>query len=191
MLALPRIETKHALLRLPELSDIPDILRYFLENESHLSQFDPKRPAEFYTDTFWNEQIPRHLDQFLADQALRLYVFGRQSGEVMGTIGFSQICRGPFQACYLGYGIGRKFEGKGLMFEALSAAIAYMFTELNLHRIMANHLPDNERSGRLLARLGFTHEGVAKDYLRINGAWRDHVLTSLHNPDWRENGPGA
>ena len=49
---------------------------------------------------------------------------------------------------------------------------------------MANYIPENERSGRLLARLGFTREGLAKDYLFIDGAWRDHVLTALANPDF-------
>lgn len=47
---------------------------------------------------------------------------------------------------------------------------------------MANYVPTNERSGRLLRRLGFTVEGYARDYLFIDGAWRDHVLTSLTNP---------
>jgi ribosomal-protein-alanine N-acetyltransferase len=72
------------------------------------------------------------------------------------------------------------------MFEALSAAIDYAFRELNIHRIMANHLLDNERSARLLQRLGFVREGVAKDYLRIDGVWRDHVLNSLTNAQWVE-----
>jgi ribosomal-protein-alanine N-acetyltransferase len=47
---------------------------------------------------------------------------------------------------------------------------------------MANYRPENERSGRLLQRLGFAREGYARDYLFIDGAWRDHVLTSLTTP---------
>ena len=68
------------------------------------------------------------------------------------------------------------------MSETLIAAIGFVFEELDLHRIMANHLPDNERSARLLARLGFEREGFAKSCLKIDGRWRDHVLTSLLNP---------
>ena len=52
--------------------------------------------------------------------------------------------------------------------------------------IMANHLAANYLSARLLQKLGFTRECVAKDYLKINGAWRDHVLNSLTNHDWTE-----
>ncbi len=80
--------------------------------------------------------------------------------------------------------LGKKWQGKGLMFEALTAAIRYMQRTQHIHRIMANYMPHNKRSGDLLARLGFEKEGYAKDYLLIDGQWRDHVLTALTTPDW-------
>ena len=57
-----------------------------------------------------------------------------------------------------------------------------MFDTVGLHRIQANHLPENVRSARLLRRVGFVPEGYARDYLFIDGAWRDHVLTACTNP---------
>ena len=71
------------------------------------------------------------------------------------------------------------------MSEALPAAIDYVFANLNLHRIMANYLPDNQRSGNLLKRLGFVVEGYARDYLLINGKWQAYILTSLTNHNWQ------
>jgi ribosomal-protein-alanine N-acetyltransferase len=68
------------------------------------------------------------------------------------------------------------------MREALLKANAYVFDSLGLHRIMANYMPSNERSAHVLDRLGFTREGLAKDYLKIDGRWEDHILTSLINP---------
>jgi ribosomal-protein-alanine N-acetyltransferase len=56
-----------------------------------------------------------------------------------------------------------------------------MFDTQNLHRIMANYIPGNERSARLLERLGFEREGYAKAYLNIAGRWQDHVMTALVN----------
>jgi ribosomal-protein-alanine N-acetyltransferase len=73
------------------------------------------------------------------------------------------------------------------MTEALSIAINYVFEELNLHRIMANYMPHNRRSGNVLKRLGFVVEGYARDYLMINGKWEDHIFTSLINPHWRSH----
>ena len=63
-------------------------------------------------------------------------------------------------------------------------AIRYMQRTQHIHRIMANYMPHNQRSGNLLARLGFEKEGYAKDYLLIDGEWRDHVLTALTTRDW-------
>ncbi|RLS12169.1 30S ribosomal protein S5 alanine N-acetyltransferase, partial [Acinetobacter baumannii] len=74
--------------------------------------------------------------------------------------------------------------GQGLMFEALQPLIRYMQRQERMHRIMANYMPHNHRSGNLLARLGFEREGYAKDYLMIDGQWRDHVLTALTNKEW-------
>ncbi|WP_209313631.1 GNAT family N-acetyltransferase [Jannaschia formosa] len=68
------------------------------------------------------------------------------------------------------------------MSKILSAALAHVFDELDFHRVMANHLPENERSARLLSRIGFEREGYAKSYLKIAGRWRNHVLTSKPNP---------
>jgi ribosomal-protein-alanine N-acetyltransferase len=72
------------------------------------------------------------------------------------------------------------------MSEALERAIRYLFDDLLLHRIEANHMPSNTRSAKLLARLGFEREGYARDYLFIDGAFRDHVLTSLTNRALRD-----
>ena len=68
------------------------------------------------------------------------------------------------------------------MSEILSAGLDYMFSEMKLHRVMANYAPENKRSDRLLNRLGFEKEGYAKSYLRIDGEWKDHILTSKINP---------
>ena len=57
----------------------------------------------------------------------------------------------------------------------------YMFEEENLHRIMPNYVPSNKRSEKLLTKLGFVREGLAKDYLFINGKWENHILTALVN----------
>ena len=105
-----------------------------------------------------------------------------RSGPVVGVINLSQIVRGGFQAGIVGYSLDAGEQGRGLMCEGLLALIEYAFLDLGLHRVMANYRPENERSARVLERLGFEREGYAKEYLYIDGAWRDHVLTSLVRP---------
>src|SRR4029077_11941499 len=97
---------------------------------------------------------------------------------------FSNIIRGPLQACFLGYALGERHQGTGVMTEALRLAIDYMFREMHIHRISANYMPHNTASAAVLKRLGFTVEGYSRDYLRIEGRWQDHILTSLLDPEW-------
>ena len=83
------------------------------------------------------------------------------------------------------YTLAEASQGKGYMTEALKVAISYVFTELNMHRIMASYIPHNQRSGMLLKRLKFVVEGYARDYLTIDGQWQDRILTSLINHNWK------
>lgn len=102
--------------------------------------------------------------------------------EIIGWISFTNIVRGIFQACNLGYKLAEDAQGHGYMTEAGRAGIDFVFGTLRLHRIMANYLPHNDRSSAVLSRLGFEKEGYAKNYLFIDGKWQDHILTSLLNP---------
>ena len=71
------------------------------------------------------------------------------------------------------------------MREGLTAVINFAFSsEMYLHRIQANVRPENHRSLRLLEELGFEREGFARDYLFIDGTWRDHAMLALRNAEF-------
>ena len=59
-----------------------------------------------------------------------------------------------------------------------------MFDELRLHRLEAACLPHNEPSKAVLGKAGFHEEGLARQYLRINGQWADHLLFALLRADY-------
>ncbi len=137
----------------------------------------------FDTEAWWAQRIREQESERAARSALRFVLKARGGdGRVLGAANFNAFVWGAFRACYLGYALDREAEGQGLMFEALTAALEHVFREVRAHRVMANHLPDNARSARLLERLGFLREGYARDYLFIAGAWRDHVLTAKTSP---------
>ena len=185
----PVIETERLVLRLGEVRDAPESVRYFSENRAHLAPSRPTMSPEFFTVDFWRSQAHAALSEFRTERSLRLLVFERAGGDrVIGNVNFVQMQRGAAQYCTLGYGIAQDREGLGLMREALQGGIGHVFGEMNLHRIQANYVPWNRRSGGLLRRLGFVVEGYARDYLFLDGRWEDHVLTSLTNPRWREQG---
>ncbi len=177
---LPCIHTERLTLQLPPRDAADRVLAFFHDNAEHLAPYDPPRPDGFLTPAFWHERLERIPVEFEQDIALRLVMTkrGDENGPILGMCNFSQIFRGPLQACVLGYSLDHRHVGRGLMAEALRPAIDYVFNELGLHRIEANYMPTNERSGRLLRRLGFVVEGYARDYLFIAGGWQDHVRTA-------------
>jgi ribosomal-protein-alanine N-acetyltransferase len=184
--APPRIETERLVLRLGEAGDADAIARYFTENRAHLAPSRPIVGEEFYTAPFWRAQADAHLAELREGRSVRLFVFPRsEPARVIGNVNFTQIFRHPAHYCVMGYGLDREHVGRGMMSEAVGAAVEYMFREQRIHRVMANYVPRNERSGSLLRRLGFTVEGYARDYLLLNGRWEDHILTSRIAPEWR------
>jgi [ribosomal protein S5]-alanine N-acetyltransferase len=121
----------------------------------------------------------------LAGTALRLFVFTADESQIIGSLGLTRITRGVRFDCSLSYAIRQSQEGSGLMSEAVRAAIQYAFADLGLHRIEAAHSADNDRSRRLLERLGFERVGLIRGFLLTGGQWRDTVLHSLLNPSWQ------
>jgi [ribosomal protein S5]-alanine N-acetyltransferase len=156
---------------------------FFRRNEARLRPWDPPRPSGILEVPFWEAEAARAAVDYRDGAVVRWLMFGPDAPDrVIGRINYTQIVRGPFQSCMLGYAIDGDFEGRGLMHEALQATLRHVFESLHLHRVQANHLPENRRSARLLQRLGFRVEGQAQAYLFVNGAWRDHVLTALTDP---------
>jgi ribosomal-protein-alanine N-acetyltransferase len=88
----------------------------------------------------------------------------------------------PAQAANIGYWVGEPYEGQGYMQEAVGTVCAWAFQVLDLCRIEAGTLPNNERSQRVLAKVGFEREGYARDYLEIAGKREDHILFALVRP---------
>jgi ribosomal-protein-alanine N-acetyltransferase len=179
------METPRLWIRPAAPPDALAILDFVNRNYTHLHPVEPERPTSFYTEEHWELQIQRNREELLCGHAARLFLFRTTDpARVIGTANLNQIIRGAFHSCFLGYSLDYNEQGQGLMFEALEAVIRCAFRELSLHRISANYMPHNARSGRLLKRLGFQVEGFARDYLLINGRWEDHILTSLLNPAW-------
>jgi ribosomal-protein-alanine N-acetyltransferase len=181
---VPEIVTERLLVGLPPRDAAARMLAFYAENRAHLDPWSPPHPPGFFTERYWRERIAAWHSEFRAGTSARFVFVERSdaSGPIVGHASFTQVVRGPFQACYLGYAIDARREGLGYMTEGLAASIRFVFDEMRLHRVMANYVPTNERSGSVLRRLGFVVEGYARDYLFVGGAWRDHVLTSLTNP---------
>jgi len=176
------LRTERLMVRTPRTGDGVRYARYYAENCDFLQPYSPRFDASMFAERDWEASIPIIQQQFANGQAARFCLF--LGDEMAGVANLTQISRDPSYSCTLGYTLCERHQGKGLMYEALQAIVQYAFDRRHLHRIQANYMPHNRRSGDLLRRLGFHVEGYARDYLLIDGRWEDHVLTSLTNTDW-------
>lgn len=165
------MQTERLHLRAAGAVEAAQVADYFRRNREFLAPFEPTRGEPYFQAERWRRATPHRWFLCLKEDPER----------VVGTVHLSQLSPEPFLAGYLGFSLDQRMQGRGLMREALERVVAHAFEGLGLHRIMANHLPENLRSERLLEALGFEKEGFARDYLRIQGRWRDHVLRALVN----------
>lgn len=179
----PLLQGERVYLRYPMMGDFEGWASLREESRAFLAPWEPTWPADDLTRASFRRRLRRYSRDVREDLGYAFLIYARGSGRVLGGATLSNVRRGVSQACALGYWIGEPYAGQGLMKEAVRLLIPFVFDKLALHRIEAACIPDNERSRRLLLGMGFKEEGVARAYLRINGAWRDHALFALVDSD--------
>ncbi|MCM2294482.1 GNAT family N-acetyltransferase [Allorhizobium sp. BGMRC 0089] len=175
----PHLRDGVHLLRLPRNSDYQQWYRLRSQSRAFLQPWEPLWRTDELTESSFRARVLRNTQEYECGLAVPFFLFDEKNDQLMGGLTIGLIRRGVSQACMIGYWMGEVFAGKGHMFAALQMAIPYIFRELELHRIEAACIPDNDKSVRLLERAGFQREGLLRAYLNINGAWRDHALYAL------------
>lgn len=150
-----------------------EMLDYYIRNEKHLRAFEPTRESNFYTLDAQREILLESYIQFMRGTSLDLGIFKDEM--LIGKVKLSNIVYGVFKSGIIGYSIDEKYQGRGYMKEAVSLLCEYAFDEMDLHRIEASVLLQNEKSQRVLKSCGFKELGINEKYLYINGEWRDHI----------------
>jgi len=101
-------------------------------------------------------------------------VIHRETREFVGVIGLSNVIRGNFQGCHVGYFAFVPHAGRGFMREGMRLVLRHAFRKLKLHRVEADIQPHNRRSRALARACGFVCEGLSRRMVKICGRWRDH-----------------
>lgn len=148
-------------------ADAQALLELRIANRAFVAPFDPERLESFFTLAAQSE-VARNPD------GLRFAIL---DGEALaGTISLSNVAYGSFRSANVGYWVSADRNGRGLATRAVAELVELAFREIGLHRLEAGTLVDNIGSQRVLEKNGFEQIGLARKYLRINGAWRDHLL---------------
>lgn len=177
----PSIRSDGLLIRCPENSDYGAWRTLRLESRNFLEPFEPRWSEHELTARNFAAKVRRNRRdaQNGVEYSFLIFVSDIHPHLLVGGMTLSNIRRRAAQNITLGYWMGQRFAGKGIMTRAVALVLPFVFDTLSLHRIEAACLPDNVASRRVLTRNGFQEIGIAENYLQINGAWRDHMLFGL------------
>jgi ribosomal-protein-alanine N-acetyltransferase len=182
---VPAIEGNGITLRMPQAADFEEWASLRERSRSFLVPWEPTWPADDLTRSAFRRRLRRYAEDVRSDQAYAFFVFRKSDNALIGGLTLANIRRGVAQAGSLGYWMGAPFARQGFMTEAVRTLVPFAFGPLRLHRLEAACIPTNIGSMRLLEKNGFVREGLARQYLCINGSWQDHVLYALITVDIR------
>lgn len=176
------MEISTARLRLREFlaSDAPAVLRY---------QNDPEY-LKFYE---WESRTPQEVQEFInlfldwqaetPRSKYQLAITLSQSGKLIGNVGIRQMTAESREAV-LGYELDPQYWGMGYASEAAHAMLDFAFTTLGILTVTAEVIAENQRSQRVLERMGMqlTQRSQADQYFK--GRWWDTLHYVLPSRDW-------
>jgi len=170
-------------LRPPRITDHPAWAELRQASKPFLQPWEPVWPADDLTRPAFRRRLSAYARDMDADAAYPFFVFDGETDALVGGVTLSNVRRGVAQAATVGYWVGRPHARRGYTLAAVRAVADYAFGRLGLHRLEAACIPENEPSRALLLKAGFRQEGFARAYLKINGAWRDHLLFGMLTED--------
>ena len=173
-------------LRPPEASDWQAWAELRAASRAFLEPWEPRWAEGALARDAYLRRLRRQARESRDDTGFAFFIYRRDDDTLLGGVNLSNVQRGVAMSCSLGYWIGVMHARQGLMTDALRALLPFVFVDQSLHRLEAACLPANLPSERLLRKLGFRQEGYARRYLRINGAWRDHLLFAMVSSDFLE-----
>jgi ribosomal-protein-alanine N-acetyltransferase len=171
--------SQRLILRPPHLSDYRQWAELRTKSEEFLKPWEPTWSDREMTRLGFRNRVKYYRKGLKDGNSYAFFLFSRTDETLLGGLTLSNIRHGVIGSCSLGYWIGEPYARRGYMYDAIQTALPFVFHTLALHRLEAACLAENVASIKLLEKCGFKREGLARDYLRINGAWRDHLLFSL------------
>ena len=174
------VEGERVRLRSPIASDYAAWSALRAESRAHLIPWEPTWAADELTRDSFRRRLTRYRQAEREGSGYMFFIFAEPAVKLVGGIQLSNIRQGVAQsAATMGYWMGARYAGQGYMSDAVTSVLRYGLERLGFHRIEAACLPTNAASRRVLAKTGFTAEGTARKYLRINGEWQDHLLFAV------------
>ena len=177
------VHGRHVFLRHPAMGDYSAWAELRAMSRQHLTVWEPQWARDELTRSAFRRRLRQYQRELRDDQGYAFLIFRHADSTLLGGLSISNVRRGVAQAASVGYWIGAPHVRRGHMTDAVGAVLPFAFATHGLHRLEAACLPHNLASTRVLEKVGFKREGMARRYLKINGIWQDHDLFALLQDD--------
>ncbi|WP_246941389.1 GNAT family N-acetyltransferase [Bacillus pinisoli] len=104
--------------------------------------------------------------------------------EIVGIAGFNSI-NWSNKTAYIGYWLGEKFQGKGIVTKVAEALTNYAFKHLKLNKVEIRAAVENKKSRSVPERLGFINEGTIRQAEWLYDHYVDHIVYGVLVNEWR------
>jgi ribosomal-protein-alanine N-acetyltransferase len=176
----PTIETHRLILRRTEKEDARPMFRNWAS--------DPEVTKYLTWPTYQKEEdacpiVEYWMGEYSKDNFYHWMIVLKEIGEPIGSIGVVRWQEDISEA-EIGYCIGKNWWGRGIMPEAMTVVMGYLFREVGMQRIEAGHDPENYASGAVLRKCGLKYEGTLRRRIRSNRGITDVAWYSLLNEEY-------
>lgn len=153
------IETDRLFLRQFELDDLEDIYNNWQSDDEYY-EFLPNFPAKNLKEA--EESLLSWIRGYEDLTNYRWAIVLKKEKKVIGNIKVVRVIDG-IDCVEIGYGVCKRYWGKGIMTEALSAVKDYLFDKVQVNKILARCDTRNEASRQVMIKNGFQYEGTLRD----------------------------
>ena len=179
---LPELATPRLTLRKMLVSDTADMYEYASRPDVTKFLTWYPHPDRDYTMEYLQYLGNRYAAGMFYDWA----VVYEPDCKMVGTCGFTAFhCASD--SAEVGYVINPDYWGKGIATEALQSVLEFGFDTLGLHRIEARFFEENERSRRVMEKVGMRFEGVHREGMLVKGNYINVGVCSILEQEWRKN----
>ncbi|WP_143309342.1 GNAT family N-acetyltransferase [Chitinophaga vietnamensis] len=179
MFEIPVSETIY--LKQLQPQDAPLVFKQLDESRKHLRKFLP------WVDYNTNEEHSLRFIQLMKrkTEEQEAVAFGIWSNrQFCGVIDLHEWDH-QLQKAEIGYWIGESFQGQGIATAACKALINFAFKKLRLNKVEIRFVLQNERSGQIPIKLGFSKEGILRHSAKLHGQYVDMVVMGVLRQDWK------
>lgn len=181
MITQVELHTERLKLRPFGLDDAPEVQRLAGSPEVARTTLTVPHPYEDGVAEAW---IRTHADERAAGRNVVYAITMKGDGSLVGSINVA--ISEKHHHGEIGYWVGTPFWGQGYCTEAARAMVAFCFDSLALHRVHAHHMRINAASGRVMQKIGMTHEGCLRQHVEKDGVLHDVVLYGMLRDDFSE-----